>query len=400
MGNAELKESEANAKGAAKLASQKVDLESLLVKLKTRTRDVAMANTKAEAMKQELAKTNNAGHAEEIRGAIKAEREKAAKIQGQAERVHETERIQEAQNEFNQAAQTAKSATSKLVSKEEMKESAASSQAEAAESQEKQAEQSADVASLRLDNLKKQALAPDAAADTARQAQIQAEVSAEEQKFDKLKEKKELAKADVVAAQKAKAEADVQKPRVQAAENNEARVIDQHAIDQAQVKGQQEAAARAKAQGIKTEIDQSSDPDKVEELSKDLPNLDAEASMSDHSRKTALAAENSAEPTETTQSTAPDAQSEAPTKTEYKAALTKEMKEAGLAFKDKGRWITDQAQKLARKDTISSAGAAQVTTDRRKTVAAAVLPYKEQLADLRQQHAKLKSQLDPHPNTN
>merc|ERR1712086_1236895 len=103
-------------------------------------------------MKQELAKTNNAGNAEEIRGAIKAEREKAAnlyaqvetmipklanikaamktaQIQGQAERVHETERIQEAQNEFNQAAQTAKSATSKLVSKE-MKESAASSQAE------------------------------------------------------------------------------------------------------------------------------------------------------------------------------------------------------------------------------------------------------------------------------
>ena len=214
--NSELKESEAKAKGAAKLASQKVDLESLLVKLKTRTRDVAMANTKAEAMKQELAKTNNAGNAEEvahtalgciadacmwqIRGAIKAEREKAAnlyaqvetmipklanikaamktaQIQGQAERVHETERIQEAQNEFNQAAQTAKSATSKLVSKEEMKESAASSQAEAAESQEKQAEQSADIASLRLDNLKKQALAPDAAADTARQAQIQAEVS-------------------------------------------------------------------------------------------------------------------------------------------------------------------------------------------------------------------------------
>jgi len=281
-----------------------------------------------------------------------------------------------------------------------MKESAASSQAEAAESQEKQAEQSADVASLRLDNLKKQALAPDAAADTARQAQIQAEVSAEEQKLDKLEEKKELAKADVVAAQKAKAEADVQKSRVQAAENNEARVIDQHAIDQAQVKGQQEAAARAKAQGIKTEIDQSSDPDKVEELSKDLANVEAEASMSDHSRKTALAAENSAEPTETTQSTAPDAQSEAPTKTEYKAALTKEMEDAGLAFKDKGRWITDQAQKLARKDTISSAGAAQVATDRRKTVAAAVLPYKEQLADLRQQHAKLKSQLDPHPNTN
>merc|ERR1712166_839634 len=124
--NAELKESEAKAKGAAKLASQKVDLESLLVKLKTRTRDVAMANTKAEAMKQELAKTNNAGNAEEIRGAIKAEREKAAnlyaqvetmipklanikaamktaQIQGQAERVHETERIQEAQNEFSQA---------------------------------------------------------------------------------------------------------------------------------------------------------------------------------------------------------------------------------------------------------------------------------------------------------
>ena len=214
--NAEIKESEAKAKGAAKLSSQKVDLESLLVKLKTRTRDVAMANTKAEAMKQELAKTNSAGNAEEvahtalgciadacmwqIRGAIKAEREKAAnlyaqvetmipklanikaamktaQIQGQAERVHETERVQEAQDEFNQAAQTAKSSTSKLVSNEEMKESAASSQAEAAESQEKQAEQSADVASLRLDNLKKQALAPDAAADTARQAQIQAEVS-------------------------------------------------------------------------------------------------------------------------------------------------------------------------------------------------------------------------------
>merc|ERR1711865_3378 len=103
----------------------------------------------------------------------------------------------------------------------------------------------------------------------------------------------------VVAAQKAKAKSDVQKPRVQAAENNEARVIDQHAIDQAQVKGQQEAAARAKAQEIKTEIDQSSDPDKVEELSKDLANVEAEASMSDHSRKTALAAENSAEPTET-----------------------------------------------------------------------------------------------------
>merc|ERR1712086_305001 len=118
---------------------------------------------------------------------------------------------------------------------------------------------------------------------------------------------------------------------VQAAENNEARVIDQHAIDQAQVKGQQEAAARAKAQEIKTEIDQSSDPDKVEELSKDLANVEAEASLSDHSRKAALAAENSAEPTETTQSTAPDAQSEAPTKTEYKAALTKEMEEAGLA---------------------------------------------------------------------
>ena len=225
------------------------------------------------------------------------------------------------------------------------------------------------------------------------------QVSSEQHTLTDLNAKEDQAQANIEAAQAAKAEAEIEQPQIKVAERKEAEAVDHQTEEKVQVEGRKEAVAAAKVLEIRTEIAQATDPERVEELSQNLANVETAALQVIKSKNAALAAENNAEAAETKTATKQQLASPGakPTTTlaAYSNALSDALQGAGMSFKHQRSWVATQSEALVAKARTSTEENAHAHIARQKEVEAASRPYIDQIAALRQQHSKLRKELNP-----